>query len=255
MKNQKVLADEARYADHCYSQWESNLEINPKMFRLYAEPKDESEPREAAARLLGPVAGKDLLDFGCGMGEEAVYFAALGARVTAIDISPKGIELTRRRAEHNGLQVNAFVADVLNSGLPAESFDVIHGLGILHHVGIQEGLSEIHRLLRPGGHAVFLEHMNNSALIERLRRWYNRSGEDYTDHEVPLRWDECVSSATALFGRNFAMRPYSLLWRLRRPLPFFRHRWAQTLDNLLLCWMPFLRRFAGGVIIYVGTSR
>ena len=113
-----------------------------------------------------PVADNRVLDFGCGAGEESVYLAKLGARVTAIDVSPRGIALTRARAEANGVAdlVDAWLMRCDPTAFSDASFDVVHGFGILHHIGLQNGLAEVHRLLRPGGRGVFWEHMGNSTL-------------------------------------------------------------------------------------------
>src|SRR5437762_12468076 len=54
-------------------------------------------------RVLGSLAGKKVLDVGCGDGINAVLLAKLGAEVTGIDISPKAIELAERRAEISGV--------------------------------------------------------------------------------------------------------------------------------------------------------
>lgn len=52
----------------------------------------------------------------------------------------------------------SFVAQpVKRTGLPSESFDVIVGRWILHHVDLGQAASELARLLAPGGRAVFLE--------------------------------------------------------------------------------------------------
>src|SRR5690606_33263595 len=108
-------------------------------------------------------------DFGCGMGEEAVYFARLGAHVTAIDISEVGVEITRRRAAHNGLagRIDARVMRADPTELPSASFDVVHGLGILHHLDdLEQALREVARLLKPDGMAIFLEPLGNSPMVE-----------------------------------------------------------------------------------------
>ncbi|WP_286119110.1 class I SAM-dependent methyltransferase [Thermoactinomyces sp. DSM 45891] len=55
-----------------------------------------------------------LLDIGCGEGRNAVFFARNGYDVTAFDISDAGIEKTKRLADHVGVEVNVFKADLLD---------------------------------------------------------------------------------------------------------------------------------------------
>src|SRR5262249_22025937 len=161
-----------------------DLALNAAFFRKYAAPAREWDWRQWGMRRLGPVTGRDVLDFGCGAGEEAVYLAKLGARVTAIDISSTGIELTRARADANGVALDARLMRCDPTEFSDASFDVVHGFGILHHVGLDAGLTEVHRVLRRGGHGVFWEHMGNCALIERLRPKAGRA----TVGERPINW-------------------------------------------------------------------
>ena len=93
-----VLRQEADFANRDYAPWTDALDINQSMFIAYDRPSHLWEWRNVAAMLLGELAGKSLLDYGCGMGEESIYFAKLGAHVTSIDISELGIDTLKRRA-------------------------------------------------------------------------------------------------------------------------------------------------------------
>lgn len=144
-----MLRDEADFANRDYVPYADRLAINRGMFRKYARPTDTWDWRQMGAILLGDLAGKELLDFGCGMGEEAIYFAKLGASVTAIDISEVGVASLKKRAAYHRLDVRAYEMRCDPTSFPDESFDRIHGMGILHHVGIETALSEVRRLLPP----------------------------------------------------------------------------------------------------------
>jgi SAM-dependent methyltransferase len=240
------LQQEAEFADRHYSVHAGELGINPRMFVKYSDPVHPWDWRQFGARLLGPVEGKKLLDLGCGMGEESAYFAKLGASVTAIDISPVGIEITRKRAEYNGLsnRVQAYATRADHTEFADQSFDVIHGFGILHHIGLAEGVREVKRLLKPGGKGLFFEHMGNSRLVERLRR-----DRDYTDYEKPLRWNDLLAYRSE-FSR-YVLQPFHVTARLKSLSPFFRRDWFKQVDHSLLKVCPALRQFAGGVVIYL----
>lgn len=253
MDNQ-VLRSEADFADAEYAPFASDLAINPGMFRMYSEPRNFWEFREVGSSLVGDLAGKTVLDFGCGMGEEAMYFAKLDARVTAIDISPVGIDITRHRARFNGLsaQVDARLGTTIPTDLPDASFDVVHGLGILHYVGLDAGLKEVTRLLKPGGKGIFFEWMGNSEIVEKLKVLVY--GKDYehlkSDHEAPLEWDACVEAGKAY--PVFKMYPYYLTHRLHRQLPGFIPRdYFKRFDHELLTHIPALKHFASGLLIYL----
>ena len=250
----EVLCEEAEFADASYSRFETQLAIGPRMFERYRNPEHKWDWRQQSAILLGNLRGKILLDYGCGMGEEATYFAKLGAQVTAIDISTKGIEITQNRALYNGVKdsVHAYVMDCLNVQLPAESFDIVHGFGILHHVGLHAGLLQVRQLLKPGGHAVFMEWMGNSSTVEWLKTavypetYYSRK----TKHEEPLRWADIQRESNE--WSSLQTYPYHLTYRMRNKFPAIRRlRGFERLDSALLMLCPPLTHFAGGVVIHV----
>jgi SAM-dependent methyltransferase len=244
---QARLTGEARFADQAYARYAHDLLLNPVFFKKYAEPRDDWDWRQYGAKLLGSVNGCRLLDYGCGQGEEAIYLAMMGAHVTAIDISPVGIRLTKERARLNGVgdRVRAILMRCDPTEFPSESFDVIHGFGILHHVGLQAGMKEINRLLRPSGRALFFEHMGNSKTIERFRP----KEKNYTRGERPLRWEE-IQEIRPEFSR-IVTRPFHLASRLRKRIRLLNHPAIKRFDHVLLSTLPILKQFASGVVIYL----
>jgi ubiquinone/menaquinone biosynthesis C-methylase UbiE len=100
--------------------------------------------------------GKRCLDAGCGGGRYSVAMARLGAaQVVGIDISSEGISDCRIRARDLP-NVSFEQGSVLDLRFPGESFDFVCASGVLHHTSNpRKGLSEITRVLRPGG-CVFL---------------------------------------------------------------------------------------------------
>jgi 2-polyprenyl-3-methyl-5-hydroxy-6-metoxy-1,4-benzoquinol methylase len=256
-----VLRDEADFANQDYAPYADNLAINPEMFRRYHTPSQLWDWRQVAALVLGDLAGKDLLDMACGMGEESVYFAKLGARVTGIDISEVGVASLKQRAAHHRLDITALEMRVDPTAFPDDSFDRVHGLGILHHVGIEAGLREVDRLLRPGGLGVFLEPVGNSRTVEAVKTFLMKNArflgefDHVTDHEHNLTWAE-IEGATRRFA-DVRIFPFHLLYRLKRFLPQSRASLdaVRRIDSGLLALMPRLRHFAGGVVIAVRSRK
>lgn len=250
-----VLREEAEFANRDYAPYANDLSISPTMFERYVSPAQLWDWRQLAILLLGDIAGKDLLDLGCGMGEEAIYFAKLGARVTGIDISDVGISSLRRRAAFHGVNVTALEMRVDPTSFPPASFDRVHGLGILHHVGIDTGLDEVWRVLRPGGIGVFLEPLGDSPVVEAVKSWMMRNGrflgefDHVTDHERNLTWRE-IDEAVMQFSVA-TMYPYHLLYRLKRFFPDSLRNAVRRIDHGVLSMIPQLRRYAGGVAIRV----
>lgn len=103
---------------------------------------------------LGEVAGLSVLDVGCGTGRHALWLAAGGARVTAVDFSEGMLAEARQKP---GAEAVRFVVHDLHRTLPfAEgSFDrAVSGLVLEHLHDLRAFFAELHRVLRPGGRAV-----------------------------------------------------------------------------------------------------
>jgi len=101
--------------------------------------------------LLDEVRGKDVLDFGCGSGAEAVELARVAGSVYGLDISERLLAEARARAKA------ANVEDRCTFGVvpPAKPIDVIVSIDSFEHFGDPEGiLATMHGLLRPGGRIV-----------------------------------------------------------------------------------------------------
>jgi len=100
-----------------------------------------------------------LLDFGSGPGENALRFANLGYMVEGFDISEKNIQMSSKLFEkYNFSDRGHFkVSAAEKLDYADETFDVIAGIDILHHVDIAAAIVECHRVLKKGGLAVFRE--------------------------------------------------------------------------------------------------
>ena len=95
---------------------------------------------------------KKLLDIGAGTGRDALYFAEAGCDVTCIDLSPKMVELCRKKG------LKALVMDVSDLSFPASAFDAIYSMNSLLHLPKAElpaVLLELRRVLKPGGFFYF----------------------------------------------------------------------------------------------------
>ncbi|MFD0883769.1 class I SAM-dependent methyltransferase [Streptosporangium algeriense] len=112
---------------------------------------------EADARLLGDVAGRDVLEIGCGAGQCGRWLAGQGARVVGFDLSFRQLQHSHRidLDRDRGLPVVQADAEVLP--FAGESFDLAcSAFGALPFVADPGAvLSEVRRVLRPGGRLVF----------------------------------------------------------------------------------------------------
>jgi 2-polyprenyl-3-methyl-5-hydroxy-6-metoxy-1,4-benzoquinol methylase len=111
----------------------------------------------ATFAMLGDVAGKRVLDAGCGEGRFTRMLAERGARVTGVDCSPKMIQLAIDEERKRPREISYHVANLADLGvLAAESFDVVVAYMCLMDVADHEAaIAEMARVLKPGGQFVF----------------------------------------------------------------------------------------------------
>ena len=132
-------------------QWEyaseERLAIRNQTYKDLAEGADAEEMVFDRVRAARPT---NVLEVGCGTGELAERIREdVGADVCAVDVSPRMIELTLERG------VDARVADVQDLPFDDGRFDCVVAAWVLYHVpDVDRGLSEIHRVLAPGGRLV-----------------------------------------------------------------------------------------------------
>jgi SAM-dependent methyltransferase len=146
----------------------------------------ETWVRPAFAR-LGDLAGRRVLDLGCGHGMAAVVLTRRGAQVTALDLSGGYLAEARRRAAANGALVEFVQADGQRLPFAEDSFDRIWGNAVLHHLEPRHAGQELHRVLAPGGVAVFCEPWGENPLLSWARRRLPYPGKGHTPDEHPLR--------------------------------------------------------------------
>jgi SAM-dependent methyltransferase len=100
--------------------------------------------------------GRLVLEVGCGAGVDLARFAAGGATVTGVDLSPSAVELARTNFEQQGLRGDLRVADGEHLPFPDGSFDLVFAHGVVQYTAAPRRLvDEVHRVLKPGGEAVF----------------------------------------------------------------------------------------------------
>ncbi len=110
-------------------------------------------------RLSGAVAGRRVLDAGCGVGAYALYLRDLGARtVVALDYSLDRLAVTKELAAVSGGGVLTVRGSVECLPLPDASVDLIHSRVVLPYVHQRRTVAEFARVLAPGGRAVLMLH-------------------------------------------------------------------------------------------------
>lgn len=137
-------------------------------------------PTEGRARLLGPLAGRRVLELGCGPAWAAVAAARQGAKVIAVDPSADAVGAARRAAERAGVRVEVHHGDPAE--LPfvrADSIDVaVSAFGLARVADLNRVFRQVHRVLRPEAPLVLSLPHPAWFVVERERSWFDRSPVD-----------------------------------------------------------------------------
>jgi len=102
--------------------------------------------------------GQRLLEVGCGIGTDLTRFALGGARVTGVDLSQTAIDLARQNLSLHGVAAEALRVEDAEALSDADnSYDVVYGHGVVQYTADPARLiRECHRVLKPGGTAIFM---------------------------------------------------------------------------------------------------
>jgi SAM-dependent methyltransferase len=114
----------------------------------------QAQPRLMELEALGGISG-EVLDIGCGLGDNAIFLASRGHSVTGLDGSPAAIEEARRRAAAAGITVTFDVADATDLSEYEGRFDTVVDSALYHCLdddGRQAYIAALYRATRPGAH-------------------------------------------------------------------------------------------------------
>jgi 2-polyprenyl-3-methyl-5-hydroxy-6-metoxy-1,4-benzoquinol methylase len=218
---------------------------------------------------LGSLHGKKILDIGCGLGEASVFFALQGGQVTATDLSPGMLSVTRRLAEIN----NVYVQTVLSASerlveISDEPFDIIYAGNILHHADIDKSMRQILSLLKEGGTFVSWDPVAYNPLINIYRKI---AKEVRTKEEHPLKlsdikkirkyfstsqitwfWLTCLIIFVVMFAIQRRNPNQERFWK-KVIEEADRWQWIymplERLDQILIKLFPFLGPLCWNVVI------
>jgi 2-polyprenyl-6-hydroxyphenyl methylase/3-demethylubiquinone-9 3-methyltransferase len=167
------------------------------------------------------LAGKKVLDLGCGGGILSEALAKEGALVTGIDIEPNLIDIAKHHSHESGLEIDYQLMSVADL---KQKFDVIVCMEMLEHVSEPSIIIEsISRCLKPGG-KVFLSTINRSlkayfeliVMGEYVLKILPRQTHDYRQFITPGELDTClrVAQLTLKDLKGMAYNPFSRVARL-----------------------------------------
>lgn len=259
------LTERQKREKEYYDQYASSFDLNRN---IDFSPVSSSEKRPwnsywAVYHLASELyqGGSTLLDFGSGPGENALRFTKIGYQIEGFDISESNVAVSRKLfekydcADKGNFQVSP--AEILP--YQDNTFDMIVGVDILHHVDIKKSVTECKRVLRPGGTAIFrepvevpvLDAIRNLSIVKFFAPKTKSFELHITDDERKLN-SEDIKIVKSIFPSTEIKR-YSILARFDK---FFREgsdpqpSFLEKLDFVLMNNIPFLK-YLGGVVIFI----
>ena len=182
-----------------------------------------------------------ILDYGCGRGSNSLKYCKYGARkVYGIDISPVYISNAIELMRQAGVDKDLFdfrVMDAHDLEFEENTFDLVLGSGILHHLNPDIALKEIYRVLKPNGRVLFIEPLADNPLLKLFRRLtpFARTEDEnpFTGKKIRDLVDRCKWKAELLYCGLFEA-PVAIITSVLMP---------NKSDNLLLHIADIMERW------------
>jgi 2-polyprenyl-3-methyl-5-hydroxy-6-metoxy-1,4-benzoquinol methylase len=231
---------------------DSSLLLSPADWEKFDHIQIPVHPYHASIRRLGDVSDRRVLDAGCGDGWLSVILAKRGAVVDSFDISSEAIRVARERADVNGVnEVTLFeVASFYDLPFDDAAYDLVVGQAILHHLSDKRRVAaELHRVLKPGGLAVFSEPLGNSLMLERFRLLIpvRTQSEERREWRRQLKHRD-LRAFEGLF--DIESEEFHFFSRMDRIVTCDPVRgMVGHVDRILLKYIPWLRYFARAIVV------
>lgn len=169
-----------------HDEWAATIDVDGIRVVDYFEACTAPENR-FILKCLGDLRRAQLLDLGCGAGENSVYFAKKGAHCVAADYSPGMVNVALQLAAANQVQVEGKVVNAMEIDFPDHTFDIVYASNLLHHLpDPKAAIREMYRVLKPGGKACFWDPLKHNPIINVYRRIATKVR---TEDESPLDID------------------------------------------------------------------
>jgi ubiquinone/menaquinone biosynthesis C-methylase UbiE len=114
--------------------------------------------------------GKEVLELGSHEWIGWINGRVVPKKVTCINISQTELDKGVKNAQDVPFDIDFHLMDANELTFEDESFDVVYGGAILHHLDIEKTMNHVHRVLKPGGFILFLEPLNMNPIYKIYRK-------------------------------------------------------------------------------------
>ncbi len=205
--------------------------------------------------LIGIVKGLHILEVGCGCGWFGLQLAQQDANVLGIDISGELVRQASREAENQGCTGKVVFQKmaVEHMSFKGNSFDLVVGNAILHHTDISVTITNVHRVLIPGGRAIFVEPLNENIVLKiwRVLTPWRRSKTERALVKQDLEYIKTVFSSAAFyyFGLTSMISMGLLMYFPRNKMLGMINEKLERCDKILSTKYPQLGQYYAVVVM------
>lgn len=196
------------------------------------------------------IKDQKLVLLGCGVSKEAYYLRNNGAIVHGIDLSFNSLlasQLAANMHKYND-RTHFIQSSVYNLGVHENSIDMVYGHAILHHLDLAVSMKEVHRVLKPGGEAVFTEPLDENLLLKFTREHIPYPGKQRVEGEKAMRYRDFIK-VEKMFSRveyheSELLSMIGRVWRNDTVIDFL-----YKIDSVIFKLFPFTKRFSREVAV------
>ncbi len=190
------------------------------------------------------ISGMKVLELGCGTGLLTREIVTKKVLLTSIDISPDLMEIAKKNIIDSNVEF--IIENACQMSFNDQTFNAVIGSSVLHHLDIDSALSEIFRVLKPGGHIVFTEPnmMNPQIAFQKNIKFLKKTIGDSPDESAFFTWSVRKKLQKTGFTRIKVI-----------PFDFLHPRIPEKMINNMLPFIdlaekiPVLRQLSGSLLI------
>lgn len=193
--NEDIAKTEAEY-------WDENKLDRTKIKKLRRHSFYYSYKREATIfdKIIPSFKDQNVLEIGSHSWITWIKGRVVPKKLTCINISQIELNKGIDNAKDLGFETEFLLMDANKLEFPDNSFDIVYGGAILHHLDIEQSVGHIYRVLKPGGQILFLEPLNMNPLY-KLYRFFNKKERTPDEHAL-------VGKDFKLIRKNFTFDHY-----------------------------------------------
>jgi ubiquinone/menaquinone biosynthesis C-methylase UbiE len=189
--------------------------------------------------------GRRALELGCGTGVFLERVARSGAEIRGLDLSEDLLAKARARlAGRPNVALDQGNAEAMP--YPDADFDAVYGSSVLHHLDLDQALRESHRVLKPGGRAVFAEpNILNPQVAVMFHLQFTKEYFGVSPDEMAFSRFRARASLKGTGFSEIRVDPFDFLHPATPPAWL---EWVAGLGSLLER-VPLVREVAGSLLL------